>query len=337
MWIEIVTFFLGFSLLLYCLFAGADFGAGILEIFLRSRKREDQRELISHAMGPVWEANHVWLILAVVILFMGFPRAYTEMSIRFHIPLTLILIGVIMRGCAFSFRSYDPVIDRSHFYYSGIFRISSVLTPLMLGVIAGAAFLGKTGGVSFYDLYVSPWFDLFTFSIGIFTCALFAFLASVYLIGEGSDPEVQMVFVKRAKTFNIVSVLAGALVFISAQIDGFSLIEKFASDPVSLGAMALATFLLIPIWRSIHRHRSFQARFFSAAQVALVLIGWFKVQFPVILASADPTQVLTIYNSAAPEAVLRALTYALLFGSLLIFPALFYLIKIFKYSEIKAS
>ena len=150
-------------------------------------------------MGPVWEANHVWLVLAVVILFMGFPRAYGALSIRFHIPITLVLIGIILRGCAFSFRSYDTVTDRFHHYYSGIFRLSSVLTPMMLGVVAGAAFFGKDGGTSFVDIYVLPWLGFFPFSVGLFTCALLAFLASVYLVGEGSDPDVQMVFVKRRK------------------------------------------------------------------------------------------------------------------------------------------
>jgi cytochrome d ubiquinol oxidase subunit II len=83
MWVESIAFFLAASILLYCLLAGADFGAGILEALLGNHRREEQRKIISHAMGPVWEANHVWLILAVVILFMGFPKAYSALSITF--------------------------------------------------------------------------------------------------------------------------------------------------------------------------------------------------------------------------------------------------------------
>ena len=104
MLIHSVAFFLGVSLLLYSLFAGADFGAGILEWFTGKNHRKEQQELITHAMGPVWEANHVWIILAVVILFNGFPRAYSQLSISFHIPLTIMLMGIILRGCAFTFR-----------------------------------------------------------------------------------------------------------------------------------------------------------------------------------------------------------------------------------------
>ena len=100
MLVESIAFFLAVSILLYCLFAGADFGAGILEAFLGAHRRQEQRAVITHAMGPVWEANHVWLILAVVILFTGFPKAYSALSITFHIPLTVMLIGIVL-GPAF--------------------------------------------------------------------------------------------------------------------------------------------------------------------------------------------------------------------------------------------
>src|SRR3972149_1057124 len=106
-----IVFFLGVSIILYCLLAGADFGAGILEFFKGPTHREKQSELITHAMSPVWEANHVWLILVVVILFNGFPKAFSVLSITYHIPLTVMLVGVILRGCAFTFRHYDAVRD----------------------------------------------------------------------------------------------------------------------------------------------------------------------------------------------------------------------------------
>src|SRR5688572_4240751 len=91
----VVMAFLGVSLLLYCLLGGADFGAGVLELFLRRRHRAAQRKIIDKAMGPVWEANHMWLILMVVILFVGFPAVYARVSVNLHIPLTAMLLGVI--------------------------------------------------------------------------------------------------------------------------------------------------------------------------------------------------------------------------------------------------
>src|SRR3954468_21686627 len=85
--------FLGASLLLYCLMAGADFGAGILELFMGRENRREQRRIIDRALGPVWEANHIWLILMVVILFMGFPAVYARVSTYLHLPLTAMLMG----------------------------------------------------------------------------------------------------------------------------------------------------------------------------------------------------------------------------------------------------
>ena len=330
MLVESIAFFLAVSILLYCLLAGADFGAGILEAFLGDRQREEQRQVITHAIGPVWEANHVWLILAVVILFTGFPKAYSALSITFHIPLTLMLVGIILRGCAFTFRHYDAVRDRSQRAYSAIFVVSSFLTPLMLGVVAGGTLLGASSPVEegFYAAFIRPWTNLFCFSIGVFTCVLFAFLAAVYLIGENEDPAIRRIFVRRAVTLNALAVLVGAAVFVAAEINGFELARLFAGKALSLVSMIGATLILIPLWIAIRRSAVQSARIFVAAQVGLVLIGWFRLQFPVIINSRnDP---LTIYTAAAPEPTLRYLLYALIAGSAIIFPALIYLLTIFK-------
>lgn len=324
--LEIVSAFLAVSMLLYCLLGGADFGAGILEVFRGSQFRDEQQELIGHAMGPVWEANHMWLVLAVVIFFNGFPQAYASVAITFHIPLTLLMIGVIMRGCAFTFRSYDAVKDRSQQYYTWVFMFASVLTPFMLGTIAGALFLGRIpqSGSDFAESYVLPWFNLFSFSVGLLTCVLFAFLAAVYLVGEAHTEELAKLFSKRARAANLVAVFSGGLVFICAWWDGLGLIQRFLSSPVSLACMILATLILIPLWKCLHQRRSRLARVLAAAQVTLVLLGWAKLQFPILFGS------LTVFNSAAPEVTLQWLVGALVVGSAIIFPALFYLLHIFK-------
>src|ERR1700733_8715060 len=107
----VVIGFLAVSLLFYCVLGGADFGAGALEFFVPEKNRKRHEELVNKAMGPVWEANHIWLIILIVILFNAFPKVYAQYSIYFHIPLTLMLIGIVFRGCAFSFRNYDAVKD----------------------------------------------------------------------------------------------------------------------------------------------------------------------------------------------------------------------------------
>ncbi|HWO40297.1 MAG TPA: cytochrome d ubiquinol oxidase subunit II [Candidatus Eisenbacteria bacterium] len=332
MLVDLIALFLAASILLYSLLAGADFGAGMLEAFVRGDRAEEERKIISHAIGPVWEANHVWLILAIVILFMGFPKAYTALSITFHIPLALMLLGVVLRGCAFAFRHYDVARDRAHLYYAAIFVLSSFLAPLMLGIVAGASLLGATSPpeAGFYAAFVRPWANLFSFAVGVFTCVLFAFLAAVYLIGETTDPPIQRIFVRRAIITNVLAILAGIAVFLAAEFDGLALARMFAGRALSLGSMIGATVLLVPLWVAVKRHRTHLARVLVAGQVALVLIGWFRLQYPIIFNSrSDP---LTIYTAAAPDPALRYLLYALVVGSLIIFPALFYLLKVFKWS-----
>jgi cytochrome d ubiquinol oxidase subunit II len=333
MLVEAIAFFLAVSILLYSLFAGADFGAGILEAFAGNHRREEQRQIISHAIGPVWEANHVWLILTVVILFMGFPKAYSALSVTFHIPLALMLLGVVLRGCAFAFRHYDVVRDDSHRYYSAIFAISSFLAPLMLGVVAGGALLGAATPVEagFFAAFVRPWANLFCFSVGVFTCVLFAFLAAVYLIGETADAGMRQIFLRRAIVSNALAIVVGVAVFVAAEIEGLALARLFAGRALSLGSMIGATVILLPLWIAVRRNRAQTARILVAVQVGLVLIGWFRLQFPVIINSQSNP--LTIYTTAAPELTLRYLLYALLAGSAIIFPALIYLLKIFKLSE----
>lgn len=333
MLIEATAFFLAVSILFYCLFAGADFGAGILEAFRGENRRGEQRELITRAISPVWEANHVWLILAVVVLFVGFPRAYARASVTFHIPLTIMLLGVVLRGCAFTFRHYDAVKDRLQNYYSAVFVVSSFLTPFMLGTVAGGVFLGRfpRAPLSFKEGYIDPWLNLFSFSVGLFTGVLFAFLASVYLVGETADDSLKAIFKTRARAANFSAIAAGLLVFAAAEADGLPLASMFLSDAFASACMALATLLLWPLRKSLRGDRVQLARILAAVQVALVLLGWFKLQFPALIVSRlAATESLTIYNSAAPESVLKSLLGALLVGSVFIFPALFYLMRIFK-------
>ena len=122
---------------LYTVLGGADFGAGIVEGVMGKKARER----VDVALAPVWEANHVWLILIVVILFVGFPRLYTLLSIHLHIPIVFALLGIVARGSAFTFRHYDPTatFDR---WYTAVFRFASLLAPLSLGLVLAATAAG---------------------------------------------------------------------------------------------------------------------------------------------------------------------------------------------------
>lgn len=328
---EIVLVFLGLSLLMYCLFGGADFGAGILEAFSkRSYKREGEK-ITYHAIGPVWEANHIWLILVVVILFTGFPRIYSTISIALHIPLTLMLLGIILRGCSFTFRHYDAFKDYSQKYYSGVFVFSSIFTSVFMGVIAGALIYGEIDltGTSFYDVYVRPWFNFFCLSIGVFTSCIFSFLAAVYLIGETKDERVKKHLIIQARNVNIATVIAGGLVFLTGHHNEFDLLKLIILNPLSAVSLILATLSVPLLWLSLKKS-VFVPRVLAVFQVCMILFAWAYIQFPVLVNMKTGVD-LDLYNSKSPEATIDSLAYALLIGSLLILPALFYLLKSFKW------
>jgi cytochrome d ubiquinol oxidase subunit II len=325
----VVAGFLALSLLLYCLLAGADFGAGVLEIFLGPKRRAAQRSIIDKAMGPVWEANHIWLILLVVILFTGFPAAYARISINLHLPLTAMLMGVIARGCSFTFRHYDAVKGRSQGLYSAFFSVSSVWTPFCLGVVLGA--LIPEGihpeAEGYFEGFVRPWLRPFPLMLGLFTVCLFTFLAGVYLIGESSS-EIRRSFVRRARVAIAVTVFAGALVFAAAQADGVEMAGRFLGSRIALACLILATALLPPLWAELGRDRTWPARGLAGAQVTLILGAWLWIQFPVLVYL--PGENLTLFNARAPRATLVYLGWALLVGTVFILPALFYLFRVFK-------
>ena len=159
------------ALTFYVLFAGADFGGGVWDFFARGTGKKAQRDLISHALAPIWEANHVWLILVIVLLFTCFPAAFSAIAITLHIPLTLMLIGIVLRGSAFIFRSYGSDVDAAQQRWGRVFAIASIITPVLLGMCVGAIATGGIGQSTFADSFVghfiAPWLTLFGFGVGL--------------------------------------------------------------------------------------------------------------------------------------------------------------------------
>src|ERR687890_2240935 len=198
---DVLAFILALSLNAYVLFGGADFGGGVWDLLATGPRRNRQREVIAHAIGPIWEANHVWLILAIVLTFSCFPAVYARLGTVLHIPLTLMLVGIVLRGSAFTFRTYDSQHDANQRRWGRIFSSASVITPILLGVSIGAVASGRVGadsGGSFVDQFVEPWLTPFAFSVGLLTLALFAFLAAVFLTLESTDRELCEDFRRRA-------------------------------------------------------------------------------------------------------------------------------------------
>lgn len=334
------TVFLGFSLLSYALLGGADYGAGVVEITLRGPRHALARRSLEKTLGPVWEANHIWLILAVVILFMGFPPVYARLSVSLHLPVTAMLLGIVARGTSFTFRHYDAVRDGSRAWYNWIFRLSSVWTPFWMGVTVAGMSAGRIPAhpASFYQGYVAPWLHPYGLLLGAFTVALFAFLASVYLVGENPEAAVRTAFARRARTFLFLAIPLGSCVFAAAHIDGRPLLSLFWHNPLALGgvaASALSLPLLERLLRSAakpqtvpRRRLAWSLRVLAGLQGMAIVSAWFLVQYPVLFALGEGPS-LTLFNAAAPAAVLRYLAWALWVGAAAILPALFWLFRIF--------
>ncbi|MBA7528472.1 hypothetical protein ES705_20658 [subsurface metagenome] len=328
---ELAVLFIGLSLLLYVLLGGADFGAGIIEIFT-GKKGIDT---ISKAIAPVWEANHIWLIVVIVILFNAFPAVYSTITLYLHIPIMLVLLGIIFRGTAFTFRYYDPYQDCSHTIYTFIFKLFSVLTPFFLGITLGAVILGELtieSSLSFYDQFVNPWLSLFSLSLGIFLVVLFAYLAAVYLSGEPANNGSDLIFVNYSKKLLILLIVSGLIVFLAAEFNKFHLFKKYLNSWISIVCAVSAT-LLIPLFLwALNRKKKNLARIIAGAQTGAIIIGWFGIQFPVMvqLKNSPP---LTVYNTVAPDKTLQMMILALTVGLALVIPLLVYLFKVFKFSN----
>lgn len=327
----VVIIFLCLALLLYVILGGADFGAGIIEMFTPSSARDQLRDTTYKTIGPIWEANHMWLIIAIVILFVGFPPIYSLLSVHLHIPLALMLIGIIGRGTAFVFRHYDAYEDEMQKVYNLIFTYSSFITPFFLGLIFGATVGGKIDpeAVSFYNGYIGPWFNLFSISVGFFTVTICGLLASVFLIGESKNPEVRFLVVRKAKQFILLTVLAGGVVFSASYLDNVPLIHLLLQEIITLGLLVLATIAMIYLWKSLKGGNQILIRLLSGFVVSAILLAFGYHYFPdlVIIKSGEN---LSFFNSAATGKPIETLAWALLIGSIFILPSLFYLLYSFQ-------
>ena len=317
----------------YAVLGGADFGGGVWDLLAFGPRKERQRELIAEAIGPMWEANHVWLILAIVLLFTCFPPAFARLGTLLHIPLSLVLIGIVLRGSAFTFWRYGNPEDEAERHWGMTFAVASLITPLLLGTTAGAIAAGALGeggrgegeGGGFYATYVTPWLNPFTLSVGLFALVAFAFLAAVYLTLEAREREVREDFRRRALASGVGLFLAAALALLLAHryapLVREAMIVASWAIPLHLLTAATAVTALAALW--VRRWRA--ARVAAVAQVSLILWGWALSQYPHIL---PPN--LSIADAAAPPVTLRLVLAALALAAALLFPSLYYLFRVFK-------
>jgi cytochrome d ubiquinol oxidase subunit II len=266
-----------------------------------------------------------------VLLFVCFPPAFARIAISLHIPISLMLVGVVLRGSAFTFRTYDSDRDSVQRRWGFIFAVASLITPVLLGIIVGALTSGMVGAAtsgSFHAQWIAPWLNPFAFSVGAFTLVLFAFLAAVYLTVEAVDVQLREDFRLRAIGSAIaVGVLAWVVIAI-AHTSAPKIAEGLMSAPYSmLLQFVTATLALTTIWALVTR-RFRLARVTAAIQVSLILWGWAYAQFPDLVPGA-----WTIQSASAPEITLKLVIYGLTGGAVILVPSLLYLFRVFKGSR----
>lgn len=322
----VISVIMVISLTLYAVKGGADYGGGVWDLFAFGTRAGKQRDVIAEAISPVWEANHVWLILVVVILFTAFPPAFSTIGTVLHIPLTLMLFGIVFRGSAFAFRSYDANKRESR-TWSLVFSVSSILTPVLLGITLGAIASGKivieNGVVK--SGFIKPWLSPFPFAVGIFTLVLFAYLAAVYLTLETEDKKLQEDFRKRALTTAALTALLAVLVFILSG-SGAPRIRSGLGDTWWAWTIMILVFILASsAFVALLKRNYGIARVCAIGQVSLIIWGWALAQYPYLV---EPN--VTIFNAAAAAKTQNFLLIALILGAFLLLPSFYYLFRIFR-------
>lgn len=320
------------SLNAYVLLGGADFGGGVWDLFARGKVRDEQRAVIAEAIGTIWEANHVWLILVVVLLFGCFPRSFAHLATELHIPITLMLLGIVLRGSAFTFRTYDSKADVVQRRWGRVFSVASVATPIVLGMCLGAVSSGAVApsravtAIGFSARYLMPWLaSPFAWSVGAFTLVLFAYLAATYLTVEAPTHPLREIFRRRAMQSALLLLVVALLTIAGAWREAPLLARGLTQGRVALCMHAVTAIAAVMAFRALWLRQYQLARLAAAAQASFILWGWAWSQFPWLL----PPD-LSITSLAAPRITLQLTLGVLAIGTLILLPSFIYLFRIFK-------
>ncbi|HST38349.1 MAG TPA: cytochrome d ubiquinol oxidase subunit II [Conexibacter sp.] len=306
------------ALALYVVLAGADFGAGFWQLVAgRGPRAARIREHAHESMAPVWEANHVWLIFLLVVMWTCYPEAFASIASTLSIPLFIAALGIVFRGAAYALRA-GTSRARELRVIDSVFAVASILTPFALGTVVGGIASGRVPvGNAAGDPW-SSWLNPTSVTIGLLAVALSAYLAAVYLAADAArhdDAEMEQAFRLRALVTGLVAggMAAGGLVVL--RDDTRALFDDLVSGAglaaVIVSALAgLGTLLLV-------RARRYEwSRYSAAVAVAAIVGGWAIAQSPTLLPG------LTVEQAAASDDTLIAVVVATLAGAVVLLPSL---------------
>ncbi|MEV2272617.1 cytochrome d ubiquinol oxidase subunit II [Nonomuraea africana] len=323
---EIMLAVLWAGLTAYVLFGGADFGGGIWDLLAGGAQAgRRRRDLIEHSIGPIWEANHVWLIFVIVLMWTGIPSVFAAIASTLYIPLTLAALGIIARGAAFAFRKVSIELWQRRLF-GATFAFSSIVTPFFLGTVAGAISSGRVpAGIAEGD-FLTSWLNPTSAVAGALAVGTAAYLAAVYLTRDAQrvgDKDLAEDFRRRALACGAVVGLVSAAGLVVLRADAPRLFTELTGGralPFLVLSIVAGLVSLVLLWR-----RAFLAvRITASLAVAGLLWGWGVGQYPYLLAG------VTLRQAAATDAVLAASLGALAVGALLLLPSLWWLYATFQ-------
>jgi cytochrome bd ubiquinol oxidase subunit II len=331
---EVPIVFILVGVAAYTVLAGADFGAGIWTLIPGGGRasRAATREHAHHSMGPVWEANHVWLIFVLVVCWTAYPIAYASIVSTLAVPLFIAAVGIILRGASYALRGQLEA-TRGRRFVERVFALSSVLTPFAMGTVAGAIASGRVPvGNAAGDL-VTSWLNPTSIVIGLLAVATSSYLAAVYLAADArrfGERLLEGDFRWRALASGAVAgglAVAGLAV---VRLDARSIWDGLTTDGglVMLGVSAATGLLtLFLVWRS----RFGPARISAATAVAAIVAGWAVAQQPRFLPG------LTVTQAAADRSTLVAVIVAVAIGAVVLVPSLILLFGLFLHGRLDAG
>lgn len=311
---------LGAALILYAVFAGADFGAGIWIAVGALRRRDRYREPLLHAIGPVWETNHIWLIVVVVTLFTAFPQAFGALFIALLAPLVLLLLGVTFRGAAFAFWHYGETSPQRLPAMVEVLAVASVLTPFFMAMAVAAP---AGGGLVLEGREVvsgpwESWLSPFTAGAGVVGVAVCAYLTPIYMTVR-TEGELRDGYRARG--------IAGALFLGAATAAMLPVAWRWAPDffselgrPVPIGLVLAAVILGVTALGDLWVRQYRAAQLTAALVVTATLAAFLAALYPDLILGE-----LSIDQAAAPRATLLAYLIALGAGAVLLVPSLWLL------------
>ncbi len=296
---------------LYAVFGGADFGAGVWQLLSR---REDEglrgriEARISHSLGPVWEANHVWLIFALVVLWTAFPAAFGPIMETLYLPLALAALGIVLRGSGFAFG--HVLSDAAGRRSNDAFAVSSLITPFFMGCVVGAIAAGdvEAEGTGSALGWVGP----LPILIGILFVVSCAYVASVFLLDDcrrAGEEELARYFARRALGAAIAAGALAAAGLVVLRLDARYVFDGLVDEglPFVVASALLGVVTLVGLARGWTR----ALRPLAIGAVTMVVCGWAAAQYPYLL-----PQSLTVQDGAGAEPTLLAVI--IVFGAALV-------------------